>query len=176
MSQRVQSDEIAAQIAETNCYLIVATLDTGFSPWAAPVAYWTDQINCFYFVSHKDSKHIQNIRADPFLNPSVAFVIFDSSVPEGQWDKSGLQFSATAIILSERDLLSAALGLRQKFSSGRSLEDVMDKCFEWYKNGQVIVRMTPKKIWLNCSTGQKDTRTIVHFNRPLRPSPVRSHL
>lgn len=167
---------IATKIVEKGSYMTIGT-SNGFEPWIAPVAYWTDDDNCFYFVSHKESKHVTHIA----INPKVAISIFDSSIPEGKGDKSGIQISAFAKILAFDDntLITKALhSIQYRFSSptDTTLKEFTDRCILWYKNDRVIVKLIPDDIFLNSYDGKKDYRIHVKFNRVIDLSQFRSKL
>lgn len=92
----------AKQIIANNIYMSIATANTNGIPWISPVFFaYDDQYN-LYWVSNKNSRHSQLIRA----NNQIAIVIFDSSAPEGEGD--GVYFEATASELIEKKELERA--------------------------------------------------------------------
>ncbi len=90
--------EKARHIVETNNYMVVCTSDKKGNPWAAPVFFVHDEKYNFYFLSAVDSRHAENILA----NPKTFLVIFDSSAPVGQSD--GVQIEVTISAVGKKDL------------------------------------------------------------------------
>ena len=70
--------QTARQIIDSNTFLSLATSNRK-ETWIAPVFYAHDDFHTLYFVSSKDSVHVQHI----FQNPQVAVSIFDSTQSEG---------------------------------------------------------------------------------------------
>lgn len=67
--------KMAGEIIKTNHFLSLATADKEGNVWSTPLSYsWDEECN-FYFTTTMDSKHINNIR----VNPYVSFSIFDST-------------------------------------------------------------------------------------------------
>lgn len=76
---------LAGEIIKSNKFLSLATSDKCGNVWSTPLSYsWDCECN-FYFTTALDSKHIKNIR----LNPYVSFSIFDSTRKVSEID--GLQ-------------------------------------------------------------------------------------
>lgn len=88
----------ARSIVASNIFMCLATSGKGNKPWASTVRYHVDKSYNFYFVSSKNSRHMQNIR----FNPSVSFSIYDSRARESEID--GLQADATAKILEGKEI------------------------------------------------------------------------
>lgn len=69
---------MAREMIENSLYMVIATSNDN-QPWAVPVFFAHDKKYHFYFVSGKETRHVQHIRA----NEKVAVTIFDSrSTPE----------------------------------------------------------------------------------------------
>jgi uncharacterized protein YhbP (UPF0306 family) len=163
-------NEIAINIVENNKYMVLAT-SNNYDPWIAPVMYWTDDNNNFYFVSHVDSRHIKYI----MINPFVAVSIFDSNVPEGMGDKTGIQFSATAkLYLSNNEIIDALKASRQRFPH-TSLDELKLRYETWCNNNRILCKIIPRNIYLNSYNGI-DFRIQVTFTRRLCIIPFRSKL
>jgi hypothetical protein len=57
--------------------MTLATADADGTPWASPVWFAHDRYSDFLWVSRPETRHSQNIAA----NPGIAIVIFDSRTP-----------------------------------------------------------------------------------------------
>lgn len=66
---------LAKQIIKQNKFLSLATSDRNGNVWSTPLSYSVDSECNFYFTTTLDSKHIENIRKNPY----VSFSIFDST-------------------------------------------------------------------------------------------------
>jgi nitroimidazol reductase NimA-like FMN-containing flavoprotein (pyridoxamine 5'-phosphate oxidase superfamily) len=71
---------VARGIIDANAYMTLATADGDGRPWASPVWFAHDGYTTFYWVSRPDTRHSRNLAA----RPTVAIVIFDSTVAEGE--------------------------------------------------------------------------------------------
>ncbi len=92
-SQR--NDDVARAILDDNSYVVLATADAGGTPWASPVWFAQEDYRHLYWVSAPDSQHSMNIAA----RPSIAMVVFDSSVPEFQGQ--AVYMTATAALVDD---------------------------------------------------------------------------
>lgn len=72
----------AKTIVLQNRYLTIASTDKNGKPWITPVFFAYDDDLNLYWVSGKNARHSENVRA----NPQVAIVIFDSTEGEGEGD------------------------------------------------------------------------------------------
>lgn len=66
---------LAKEIIKQNKFLSLATADRGGNVWSTPLSYSVDDECNFYFTTTLDSKHIENIKKNPY----VSFSIFDST-------------------------------------------------------------------------------------------------
>lgn len=67
--------KMAGEIIKSNRFLSLATSNKEGNVWCTPLSYCFDEDCNFYFTTTLDSKHIENIRDNPY----VAFSIFDST-------------------------------------------------------------------------------------------------
>jgi nitroimidazol reductase NimA-like FMN-containing flavoprotein (pyridoxamine 5'-phosphate oxidase superfamily) len=70
---------LAREIVDANRYLTLATADGDGRPWATPVWYSHEGYTDFLWVSRPDARHSRNLAT----RPTLAIVIFDSTVPVG---------------------------------------------------------------------------------------------
>ncbi len=94
-------EEKARQIIEENNYMVLATSDTEATPWAATVFYACSNDYRFYFLSAIDSRHAENITA----NPKVAIAIFDSRQKMGRTD--GIEIEARVSVVKKEGITEA---------------------------------------------------------------------
>lgn len=90
--------EKAKYIIDNQNYMVLATSDKHSKPWASPLFYVYDNSYNFYFLSAIDSRHIENLMA----NPEVGIAIFDSSQKIGSSD--GLQMEGKASMIGKDDV------------------------------------------------------------------------
>lgn len=90
--------KLAGDIIKNNRFLSLATADKNGKVWITPLSYSYDNECNFYFTTAIDSKHIENIR----INPYVAFSIFDSTRKVSEID--GLQISGVVGEVERNDL------------------------------------------------------------------------
>jgi uncharacterized protein YhbP (UPF0306 family) len=83
-------DAVARAIVDDNQYMTIATVDQDGAPWATPVWFAHEGYAEFFWVSHPDAGHSQNVH----VRSEVAVVIFDSRVPVGTG--RGVYLAATA--------------------------------------------------------------------------------
>jgi uncharacterized protein YhbP (UPF0306 family) len=67
----------ARAIVDEIAFMTLATVDAEGTPWASPVWFAHDRYSQFLWVSRPNTRHSQNIAA----NPRIAIVIFDSRTP-----------------------------------------------------------------------------------------------
>ncbi|MEV0272340.1 pyridoxamine 5'-phosphate oxidase family protein [Hamadaea sp. NPDC050747] len=68
----------ARDLADSNRYLTLATIDEDGRPWASPVYFAADaDLREFYWVSSPTAQHSLNLAK----RPDVSLVVFDSTVP-----------------------------------------------------------------------------------------------
>lgn len=72
-------DEKARKIIKDNLYITIATASKNGEPWVSPLYCAFDKNYNFYWVSPHKTKHQQFA----IQNNRTAFVLFDSSMPEG---------------------------------------------------------------------------------------------
>jgi hypothetical protein len=90
----------ARHILDSNSYIVLGTADEAGTPWASPVWYAHRDYRDFFWVSRPDVRHSHNIA----VRPSVALVVFDSSVKPGTGQ--GVYMRATAREMTGSDLES----------------------------------------------------------------------
>lgn len=66
---------MAKEILKSNKFLTLATADKTGRVWSTPLSYSMDEECNFYFTTALDSRHVDNIK----INPYVSFAIFDST-------------------------------------------------------------------------------------------------
>ncbi len=71
---------VARGVIDANAYLTLATADREGRPWASPVQYAHDGYTEFYWISRPYARHSRNLAT----RPTVAIVIFDSTVAAGE--------------------------------------------------------------------------------------------
>lgn len=89
---------LAKQIIIQNKFLSLATSDREGNVWSTPLSYSRDNDCNFYFTTTLDSRHIENIRKNPY----VSFSIFDSTRRVSDID--GLQIRGIAGELEKEKL------------------------------------------------------------------------
>jgi hypothetical protein len=78
----------ARAVLDQTCYAVLATADADGTPWATPVWFAHDDLDCFYWLSWPGSRHSQLIEQ----RPAIAVTVFDThAVPN-----EGTAFYATA--------------------------------------------------------------------------------
>ena len=88
------NDDIAREILGARSYVVLATADLDGVPWASPVWFAMDNPE-LYWVSHPGARHSRNIA----VRPSIAMVVFDSTVSPGTGQ--GVYMTATAEQLTD---------------------------------------------------------------------------
>lgn len=129
----------AKEIIEKILYLTIATVSKNGEPWNAPVVGAHDKDYNFYWGSHKDSQHSQNVRD----TGKVYLVIYDSTVPEGTGE--GVYVKARASELNDpRAIKEAHQILQARYSK------------PYWKLSQVqgagpirLYKAVPEKVWMN---------------------------
>ena len=96
------SVEDAKAIVDASSYMTLATADADGRPWASPVWFATLDYRDFFWVSHPDARHSENIAA----RPEIAIVVFDSHVTPGQGQAVYMSAVATELhgVEAERGL------------------------------------------------------------------------
>lgn len=84
----------AKEILSEREYITIATVDVNNQPWNTPVYSAFDEEYTFYWGSHADAQHSQNIDA----NNKVFLVIYDSTVPAGEGEGVYVKAVATRLI------------------------------------------------------------------------------
>jgi nitroimidazol reductase NimA-like FMN-containing flavoprotein (pyridoxamine 5'-phosphate oxidase superfamily) len=92
---------VARGIIDANAYMTLATADGDGRPWASPVWFAHDGYTTFYWVSRPDARHSLNLAT----RPTVAIVIFDSTVAEG--DARAIYLEAEAARVAEAEQAQA---------------------------------------------------------------------
>ena len=91
--------DILGDIISSNHYLCLATADRNAVPWSSPLAYVYDpKGGVFYFISHTESRHINNINE----NPQVSFSVYNSSQIPG--NAFGIQGSGCVKMVESADV------------------------------------------------------------------------
>jgi uncharacterized protein YhbP (UPF0306 family) len=93
----ISPEATAAAIIAANRYLTLATTGPD-GPWASPLAFTIEPDFSLIFYSATESRHCQNIAA----NPQVAGAIFDSTSPSN--DADGVQFTGRCGEVAENEL------------------------------------------------------------------------
>jgi uncharacterized protein YhbP (UPF0306 family) len=78
----------ARTVLDETTYAVLATADLDGTPWATPVWFAHDDLDCFYWLSWPGSRHSQLIDQ----RPEVAVTVFDTHAVPNQ----GTAFYATA--------------------------------------------------------------------------------
>lgn len=92
----------AKQIIADNSYMVIATVSSEGKPWAAPVFFAFDSKYAnIYFISATDSRHAENIEA----NPNVALAIYNSTSSIDISD--GVQIEGTAYAVEKEGINEA---------------------------------------------------------------------
>src|SRR5579862_4020147 len=112
-------NDIATEIVKEASYITIATCNKNNEPWIAPTTFWIDEKQNFYFVSHKESKHVQHIME----NPNLAISIYNSSVREGTG--KGVQFKGTGKLINENNEYMEAM---KSMQSRMPLEQTKARC------------------------------------------------
>ena len=136
--------QMAYDIIKANKFLSLATADKRGNVWSTPLSYSYDKECNFYFTTTLDSKHIKNIRENPY----VSFSIFDST--RNVSDIDGLQIKGIVGEV-ERDQLEDIVRnyYRQVFPNPKEREEWETPYEEFTKNEYPIYRffqITPTEI------------------------------
>lgn len=137
---------IAKNIIQDNQYLSLATSDKKGKPWVSPVYYCCDDKYNFYYASQVNSVHSKNI----FRNPTVAYAIFNSTVPEGKG--LGLQIAGKAQIVQEKELPQALPYYHSLFVTAEMLTK---------KGPYKLFKIIPQKIFIQDPEAKVDRRVAV---------------
>ena len=97
------NDDIAREILGARSYVVLATVDG--VPWASPVWFAMEDYPELYWVSHPGARHSRNIA----VRPSIAMVVFDSTVSPGTGQ--GVYMTATAEQLTEPGAIERGLAI-----------------------------------------------------------------
>jgi Pyridoxamine 5'-phosphate oxidase len=104
----VELQAMARAVMDGNRYMVLGTSEPDGRARVSPVYYTHDRHLDFYWVSSPAAQHSRNV-AD---RPSVAIVIFDSSVPPG--DTQAVYLQAVAAEVIEADLVEqCAIAFRE---------------------------------------------------------------
>jgi nitroimidazol reductase NimA-like FMN-containing flavoprotein (pyridoxamine 5'-phosphate oxidase superfamily) len=98
---RRYADELATmarEVIDANRYFVLGTVHPDGFPRVSPVFFNHHEYRSFYWVSSPDSRHSQNLVADPRLNA----VVFDSSVPPPE--TRAVYLTGSAYEVAEADL------------------------------------------------------------------------
>lgn len=118
MDEKSAYTEKAREIIDDNSYMVVCTATPEGKPWSAPVFFANDpDYREFYFISAIDSRHAEDIEA----NPRVALTIFDSSSPVGTSD--GVQIDGTASVVEKEGINKAVKIYSDRLSKKSSSTD-----------------------------------------------------
>jgi nitroimidazol reductase NimA-like FMN-containing flavoprotein (pyridoxamine 5'-phosphate oxidase superfamily) len=101
----VTNDDIARAILDAGIYVVLATADADGVPWASPVWFAKEGYQELHWVSYPGARHSQNIA----VQPQIAMVVFDSTVPPGTGQ--GVYMTATAEQLTDPAAIEHGIGV-----------------------------------------------------------------
>lgn len=160
--------ERAKQIINDCVYLTIGTCDHGADgAWVAPVRYWTDAFYNLYFVSHRESKHIQHVTKDA----KVAISIYEPNIAAGGGSEKGVQMEGRAALLkdpSQDHCKNESLfqGLRQRLpNTDISTKAMTNMVHEWYHHGRIICQIKILIMYINKFDGIVDVRLPVQMSK-----------
>lgn len=138
MNQRELTKK-AKGIIEKILYITIATVDKDGLPWNTPVYSAYDGRYVFYWTSSPKARHSINIDN----NPNVAFVIYDSTVPEGTG--VGVYIKAKASVVKGKSEIEKACKILypRKKKPVRPAEDFMGG------SPMRIYKAMPQRFWVN---------------------------
>ena len=99
------NDDTAREVLDAGRYVVLATADADGVPWASPVWFATEDYREVFWVSYPGARHSQNIA----VQPRIAMVVFDSTVPSGTGQ--GVYMSATAEQLTDPAAIEHGIGV-----------------------------------------------------------------
>ena len=70
-------DASGRSIVDDNLYMVLATADADWRPWASPVYFASEDYTEFYWVSSPEVRHSRNLAA----RSELSIVVFDSQTP-----------------------------------------------------------------------------------------------
>ena len=151
----MDNQAIVKQLLSDIEYATVATVDALGNPWNTPVYVTSDQAYNFYWSSHPDSVHSQNIQT----NGKVFIVVYNSKAHEG--DGQGVYYEATARVVTDRAEIDTALGLlgTRRGRPFRHAEKFIDD------GPQRIYKAVPTRCWLNDADQDADGDFIRDYRR-----------
>lgn len=139
----------AKEIIEEIFYFNIATVNNDSQPWNSMVYGAYDDAYNFYWGSHKESQHSNNIRA----NNKVFVTIYDSTTPAGEGE--GVYILAEAKEVAELEEIKKA---------HRLIQD--RRPIPYWRLNQMygatpvrIYKAVPKKVWMNVE-GEKNGHYI----------------
>lgn len=143
--------KIAAEIIKEILYITIATSRNDM-PWNTPVYSAFESDLDFYWSSHPESQHSQNIAA----NANVFLVIYNSKAKAGEGVGVYVKGKASQVTTDEET--SKALGLlagrKGKAQTKKTVADI---------DPQRVYKVVPEKVWVNDATRGADGRFIQDF-------------
>ncbi len=102
MSEKNAHAQEAKDIIDNNSYMVICTATADGKPWGVPVFFaFSPNYKSFYFISAIDSRHAENMDA----NPMVSMVIFDSSSPIGS--SEGVEIEGSVYVVGSAGIKDA---------------------------------------------------------------------
>ncbi len=138
MNKREET-ETAKQVLQKIVYITIATSSKGGIPWNTPCFCAYDSSYSFYWISHQDCVHSENIRK----NSNVAIVAYDSTVPEGLG--FGIYMRAKAGAVNDKKEIAKALSLLYK-RKNRPIPDVDEFVGDTPRK---VYKAVPSEVWVN---------------------------
>jgi nitroimidazol reductase NimA-like FMN-containing flavoprotein (pyridoxamine 5'-phosphate oxidase superfamily) len=134
-----ENTRLAQAILSHLPYITLATATTDGVPWNVPVYAAFDDTYTFFWVSAKDARHSQNIRA----NPRMAMVVYDSTVLPGTG--TGVYMEARAYELTDSRECSHALAClrRRGWEHPPSVDMVVGATLRG------VYKAVPENIWIS---------------------------
>lgn len=134
----------AKKIINDITYVTLATVNDDGTPWNTPVYFATDGRHNFYWSSHPQSRHSQNILRDG----KVFAVIYDSTSQDGE----GVYLQCEASVVDDESEVARALELLGS-RRGKPFKDIS----KFMSPGpQRIFKAVPLQTWMNDADQDQD--------------------
>ena len=131
-------EEKAKKIIQDNLYITIATASNNGEPWVSPLYCAFDNKYNFYWISPHKTKHQQFVKE----NNRVAFVLFDSSMPEGTGE--GVYGIGKVYELTGKEL---ELGIKYIYSR---MNKKPKNSKDYLVSSQLrVYKLEPEKFWMN---------------------------
>lgn len=160
ISMQSEHTRVAQNILSHICYATLATATKTGIPWSCPVYVAFDKNFNFYWLSSRQTRHSQNIRE----NGQIAFVVYDSTVPEGTG--KAVYIEATACELTQEEEI--AYGLDHIFE--RAGENPPPVNEAWGDSPLRVYQAKAHAAWINVGDSVNgkyvDTRVAVALSNP----------